>query len=434
MGERIASYCPRINLLKLYGPVIDEQRARGLTPLVVVPGPGLITYGAKNRALAAGRFLDDLRRQLGPEVEVAVVDSPAAFLDTLMSRRVRAVVHVGVRLPRAIVEQVQRPSRQRGVRWCSLGYIHEELLQLIEDGVGALDDWDVLTTLSADALNATVRLLKERNVPDASKASRLVPIGFVELDQVRGFDRTALRRKHGIPVDEPVIYFATAARPRLRARGLAAAYFGAVHPRLRVGGLAHRLWGRRYPDFEYLATYHDIVACVHRFARRHGARLIAKTRAKHQDPPFVRRYVDALVPDGEFYPFVTLELIHLADLYVGLPTASALEAAFVGRRMVHVMPHPLEVYESAAFLPLRREFYDKPGGLWRTPGLAERFLTYRREGWEGLRAWADEGDFVTTVDPEARRTVVRRVIGFDDTKASARFLDLVETSLGEEGR
>lgn len=431
-AEHIAYYCPRVNLLKLYGPVIAEQLRRGgPRPLVVVPGRGLMTYGAKNRALAAGLFLDQLRAQLGEEVRVEVVDSAAGLLDLLRGAKVRAVVHAGMRLPDAVRQGVLRPSRRRGIRWCALGYIQEELLQLLEDGLDGLDDWDVLTTLSEAGLNATVGLLRERRAPDVSRADRLIPIGFVELDQVEGFDRLALRRKHGIPADQPVIYFSTAARVRLRAGGLSAIFLGDVHARLRVGSLARPLWGRHHPELEWLATYHDVLREVRRFARRHDAYLIAKTRAKHRDPRFVPRLVDRLFPDSTYYPFVTLELLYLADAYVGLPSASALEAAFIGRRMTHILPYPLELYENLAFLPMRREFYANPGGVWNAPGLADHFRSYRRQEWEAFRDWAATGDLVTEVDPAVRQAVVRRIIGFDDYKASARFLDLVETALGE---
>lgn len=434
-GEHIAYYCPRMNLLKLYGPVIAEQLRRGgPQPLLVVPGRGLMTYGAKNRALAAGRFLGDLRAQMGSQVGIEVVESATALFDLLRARRARAVVHVGMRLPDVIRQGVLRPSRERGVRWCALGYVQEELLQLLEDGLDGLDDWDVLTTLSEAGLNAAVELLKQRGMPDAARAFRLVPIGFVELDQLEGLDRAALRRKHGIPAQQPVIYVATAARVRVRARGLSGVFFGDVHPGLRVGSLARRLWGRRHPELEYLATYRDILREVRRFARRHGAYLIAKTRAKHRDPRFVPRLVDRLFSDSTYYPFLTLELIHLADYYVGLPSASAIETAFIGRRMTHILPYPLELYESPAFISMRRQFYGSPGGLWDAPGMADHFRSYLRQEWDAFRAWAETADLVTEVDPAVRQAVVRKVIGFDDFKASARFLDLVETALGEERR
>lgn len=433
--DRIAYYCPRINLLKLYGPVIAEQLRRGGTqPLLVVTGQGLMTYRAKNRALAGGLFLDDIRAQLGRKVEIRMVDSAEEFLALLGRERVRAVVNEGLQLPKVIRQGVLRPSRKRGVRWCAVGYVQEELGELLRSGLDSLDDWDVATTFSEAGLNATVRLLKERGVSDVSRAYRLVPIGFVELDQMEGFDRVTLRRKHGIPVDQPVVYFTTAARPLLRARGLSAIYLGDIHRSVRVGSLARHFWGRRYPQMDYFATYHEIIRQVHCFARRHGALFIAKTRAKHRDPKFLSRYVDILFPDSTYYPFATLELIYLADCYLGVPSGSAIEAAFVGRPMTHILPYPLEAYEHPDFLPLHREFFAEAGGLWNAPGLAESFRSYRREEWNAFCEWAGAADLVTNVDPEVRRAVVQKVIGFDDFKASARFLDLVEASLGEDRR
>jgi hypothetical protein len=428
MTGRIAYYCPRVNLLKLYGPVLAEQARRGgAPPLLVVPVEPVITFAGKNRVLATGLRLDQVRAELGPDVEIALVPSAQRFLEILEARRVAAVVSVGLRLPAAIRDGVLVPSRRRGTRWCSLGYLYEELLHVIADGARRLDDWDVATTFSAAVIEATVRLFARHGLPDAERLRAFHPIGFVECDQAVGLDRDGVREAYGLPRDRPVIAFMTSppfdyfTAPLMRALYRQPWYRGR-----RAARAAARVLARRWPEVTHFAGYRDTVAALRRFADRHGAVLVGKTRDKHHDPPYVRRAVDDLLTDGAYYPFRTLELLRASDLYVGVSSSTAFEAAFLGTRMRTLVPFPPGVYEQPTFFDLRQEFFYESPGLWNAPGFSEVTRTYVAEDWEAFTAWAERGALDTTVDPGVRSAVVERTIGFDDAKASARFLDLVE--------
>ena len=443
---RIGYVCPRVNHLKLFGPVIAEQRRRGLhgPPLVFVPGPPLVDLGAKAAALAAWPRRDEVAAQLGGDVEVVPVTTPAGFLDGIQRAGVVAMVAVGLRMNPAIAAGVMVPSRRAGTLWCALGHVQEELLDLLlPPGPAVLEPWDLATTLSQAGLDFVTGLLRRNGVEDLAPLRKLAAVGFVELDQVRGFDRVELRRRYGLPADRPVVYFSTAPRfdrpvisrsrpPRLHWEHapfalMEAAFFGRVPRALARAALAR--WRSRWPELDHLTTYRDVLAAVRRFARRHDAVIVAKTRAKHRDPAFVAREVDHLLPDGAFFPFRTLELMALADVYVGLPSSSAIEAAFLGLPMVHVLPFPSDAYETTGFLPVREEFYLKPGGAWNTPGLATPFHTYRTREWRAFVEWSAAAPLPGPVDADARRTVVQRLLGEDDCNASGRFLDLVEASL-----
>ncbi|MFQ5932090.1 MAG: hypothetical protein ACE5MM_06765 [Nitrospiraceae bacterium] len=445
-SAHIAYYCPRVNLLKLYGPIIAEQKRRGsgLGALVVVPLAPLITYAGKNRNLAAALRLQQVQAELGPDVEIACVASPGDFLDLLRKWGVLAAVSVGLRLPSQIRDGVVASSRARSVRWCSLGYLQEELLHVMADGVGVLDDWDVVTTFSQAGVDRLMGILAEKGVLGVDRVRAFHPIGFVELDQAAGFDRRILREKYGLPQDRPVICFATA--PRFAATTLSNEpdtfkssramrwlfrrdwYRGALTARVAGG-----LWGRRWPGMDYLAGYVDILGCLRRFADRHGAIIIGKTRDKHDDPSYVGRLLDQLLSDGAYYPFRTLELLYLADLYVGISSSTAFEAAFVGRRMRTIVPYPAEVHENSLFFELKRDFYYESPGLWNAPTFSDLNRTYMLGEWNAFRDWAESGALETHVDSAARNAVVKRAVGFDDYKASARFLDLVEGAIGRVG-
>ena len=437
--ESVAYYCPRVNWLKLHGPVIAEQarRAGGLAPVVIVPVAPLADYAGKNRTIAAGLFLEQLRAELPAGVEVVCVDSAARFLDALGERRARAVVSVGLSLPREIRDGVLAPSRARGVRWCSLGYIYEELLQVALDGVGVLDDWDVPTTFTQTAVDRLGELLREHGVEGGERGAAFRPIGFVECDQVAGFDKAALRAKYGLPQDRPIICFATsppfpslrAASPAMRWLFRQSWYRGAA-----VTGAAATLWRGRWPHVDYVAGYRDILGGLRRFADRHGAVLVGKTRGKHEDPGYVGRAMDLFLGDGAFHPFRTLELLHAADVYVGMYSSTAFEAAFVGRPALTIVPFPPELVEHPFFFQLKRDFFFGAPGIWNAPGFSEQAHTWNRRGWAAFDEWARHAPLATRVDAATRSAVVERTIGFDDFKASARFLDLVEAAIGRQGR
>ncbi len=432
-AESLAYFCPRVNLLKLYGPVIAEQRRRGLLrPLIVVPISPLITYAAKNRGLAAGPRIGQLREELGSDVEIVPVESTTRFLEVLDQRNVQAVVSVGLRLPADVGTAVRAPSRARGVRWCALGYILEELLHVLDDGPEILNGWDVATTFSSAVVDATARLLRESG-RDADRLEALRPIGFVECDQAPALDRAALRARYGLPADRRIVCFGTAPRFESLRRHAGMPWLFAQRW-YRGSRLATRWWRRRWPDLERLTGYRDIVDGLRRFADRHDALLIGKTRAKHGDPSYVAGAVDILYSDGTYYPFRTLELLTLADYYVGVSSSMAFEAAFVGRRMLTLVPFPPESFEDSRFFELKREFFYTSPGLWNAAGFSDVCHTYRADGWADFCEWAERGDFHGDIDTANRKAVVERVIGFDDDKASARFLDAIEIALGQTGR
>lgn len=435
-GTTIAFFCPRINLLKLYAPVLAElaKRAAGFRAVLVVPTAPLMRYDGKNRRLAAALRLDQLRAEAGPDVDVAPVDSVARFLDVVTERRVRAVVVVGLSLPVDVREGVLVPSRARGVRWCSLGYLYEELLHVLAGGVGILDDWDVATTFSETVLERLAALVVEHRLGPAERVRAFHPIGFVECDQAAGFDRRALRDRYELPQDRPVIVLATAP-PFETYRGpvgMRWLFYRSWYSGQAAARAAGRWWGRGRAPMDYYAGYRDVMTALRRLADRHGAILVGKTRDKHDDPRFVRRMTDRLLSDGAYAPFRTLELLALADFYVGVSSSTAFEAAFLGRPGRTLVPFPPELYEHPLFFELKRDFFYGAPGIWNAPGFAEVTRTYVREDWTRFVDWTERGSLPPQVDPGVRTSVVERTMGFADFKASARFLDLVETALGRE--
>jgi hypothetical protein len=230
-------------------------------------------------------------------------------------------------------------------------------------------------------------------------------------------DRRGLRRRHGLPLDGPVVLFMSlkmdvGGGERRLVWGGSPAPWRAV--RAMVAGRAALVGEIRAGN-----PYRTFVASVRDFCRRHGAALVVKSREKNRDPGFVRRMADILVDrDDEVFPYTSLQLMATADLCVHFQSGAVLEAAQCGVPSLSVkVPPPY-----APDLPAYEETWEaRPGSLqnWKglvwSSGLAEA---------SSLLSSAKLGDFA--VDPEARRRYVERYLGFDDTRSSERVLNAIE--------
>ena len=265
---KIAFVIPRANHLKIIGPVWDEAKRRGHeVEAVVMPadvkGAGAIVHV---KAELCGPIIGPLGLREGHfdwAVAVGMITAPD-------------------------LRQRTRPQ----LRWASLDHCGDNLTYLLEGN--STVNWDLVTTLSEEA--------KQFAVAETGGyfGGDLVPIGYPELDQLSTIvgDRTACRTKWNLPGGQMVVLFGTAARP------------------IRLGKI-RRWW------FQQL-RYWQVVRALRAWCDERGALLVAKTRLKHRDPAWLTRYCDRIIGDVSFYPFTTLELLRVADLYVGFASAMAM--------------------------------------------------------------------------------------------------------------
>jgi len=172
------------------------------------------------------------------------------------------------------------------------------------------------------------------------------------------------------------------------------------------------------PHIPSTNDYRDLVEAVRRFCDRAGAALVVKSREKNGDPAYLRRLADAFVLDEEVYPYTSMELMAIADLCLHFQSAGVLEAAFAGvpSLSVRVSQDHLRAYATYD------EFYGaRPGTLQNYDGVvwsADAPGAIAQLGRSAL------GDF--RVDAGQRRAYIDTFVGFDDTRSSARALDIIE--------
>lgn len=392
---RLGLWCPRPDHLRVLGPVLDAATRRGISGRILIPLDDLA--GMKD---VACRNWESIQRQVGWGV---------SFVEAKYAREIGRtfdwIAAIGLGAP-------LRFRRATGTKWAALPYRQEELLALLTRGPAALDWWALATTASAAGLAVAQDLAP--NLGTRIVLEKMVAVGDPILDPVPMLDRAACRVKWGLPAGRPVVFFATAARPahlswRYRR------FFD--HGGLRFG--ASSLCG-----VAEVPSHRAILKAVRHWADRHGALLVAKTRAKHHDPAWLP--VDRLIGDECFHPFATLELLAAADAYVGFASALAVEATACGLVQRHLLAWPTEMVEVPEYLPLRRRFYERARGLWNGP-LASQHRLFERDSLAGFRLWAEAGTFPARFAPAGAtaRTTVSEIAG-PLGGAADRFLDLLD--------
>lgn len=392
---RLGLWCPRADHLRVLGPIIDAAKRRGWDGLLLLPR----LSGIKD---AAHEQRESVERQAG-----WAATTPGASPSDLngIGKSFDWITAVGLHCHGSLRSCI-------GGRWASLPYRQEELLALLTRGPAALDGWALATTASAAGLAVAQDLAP--NLGTRIALEKMVPVGDPILDPVPALDRAACRMKWGLPAGKPVVFFAPAARP--------AHLPGRYRWFFDHGGL-HR-WAGPFCGVAEVPSYRATVEAVRRWADRHGALLVAKTRTKHRDPAWLP--VDRLIGDECFHPFATLELLAAADAYVGFASALAVEATACGLVQRHLLAWPTEMVEVPEYLPLRHRFYERTRGLWNGP-LASQHRLFEPDGLAGFRLWAEAGTFPARFAPAgaAARTVVSEIAG-PLGGAADRFLDLLD--------
>lgn len=364
---KLAFVIPRSNHLKIIGPIVTEAQRRGHSVIVVVTPADPKGAGV----------LPHLTAEL-PGVSVysqAVLHKP--FVDW--------AVAVGLRTAPDL-RQCTRPR----LKWAALEHAGDNLLYLREGD--SLAGWDFVSFLSVEAMAFADR-----------RTEGHLAQGYPELDQLslQTMTREACRAKWNLPAGQFVVVVGTAARPAGMSR-------------------TRRWW---FAQYRYWAVMREL----RRWADMSRAMIIAKTRAKHDDPAWLTRYCDRIVGDVSFYPFTTLELLMAADLYVGFASTMAIEACAVGVPSVHLYGWPPEAAEWPSGKPFKDEFFIKEGGLWNCPG--SRTVACYGEDWrcrlhETIDTVLSERGFKGA---DAMRVACERWAGSLDGQASSRFLDALES-------
>jgi len=384
MTRRILFYVPRNNNLRVVAPVIAHlvrQYARNVSIRVAFP-----VWPISKAELQPAS--EDFTRLFGDTVTCCPLIRPNE-LETVVRKGTDVIVTFMpemAELKTEMVDRLRARSRSWGVTWVALPFVfNQDHFPLLNPDF-VLRTWDIICTVGP----ASIRYVEEatRSWADAKRKallSRLAVTGYPALDGIeRLTTAAAIRQRYQLPSDGPIICVSPAPSfyPRVNssrcARGLQARFRGTADRSVR--GLVSRLTSYRYP---FILGYRDYLSAIRRLAEANEAVVVAKTRVKHDDPPYVKDSVDRIVGDESFFPTSALELLSVSDLYVGFQSAMAVEAMALGVYSLTALIFPLEL-ENPAFTSYAALFR-RPGGVWNVPGVSESINGIGPTARAGLR-------------------------------------------------
>ena len=319
---------------------------------------------------------------------------------------------------RAMGNEAEAPAlRDAGIRLYSVDYVFD-MVSSDPEGYRVVD---VTCYMSEHQRQVHWQIQAERFAALASEAerrARSAVVGSTMLDQLARVDRAAVRRKYGLR-DGPVVLFMSlkmAVPEPFRRLAWAGGWRGFRAAKALATG-----HGALVPAILRGNGYLDLARALRSFARRAGASLVVKSRAKNADPAFLRRRADLFVErDEDMFPYSSIELMAVADLCVHFQSGAVLEAVHAGvpSLSIRVPQTHLEGYAS-----FQEVFGARPGSLQNFAG-----IVWSADADEATRLLSQGSLADFRIDPAARRRYVEKFLGFDDNRSSERVLDLVEAA------
>lgn len=256
--------------------------------------------------------------------------------------------------------------------------------------------------------------------------SRSRYVGFPESEAVRLIDRKALRRRWGVPSDQPVVVLLPFPQGTGRSTFWPRKVFGEPSRTRRVINVV------KYGQFNHFrAAWGDandvnIVSAVRNFCDRNGAFLLVKSRKKTPIPHYLRAVSDKCIYDESYYPPTIIEALSIANLCIGYYSLGILEATALG------VPNLSIVYSA-------EEYLGDDASEWDSVYFNQFF--HRRTGnvfeFDGVSSTASAAEAIALfqsrtlndfkVDPTAHNAYLSKFLGEDNDRAPIRTVNAVES-------
>jgi len=258
-------------------------------------------------------------------------------------------------------------------------------------------------------------------------ATKTLSVGFPEVDQCRFIDRTEVRRRWGIPQDQPVV----ALLPFPGAAGPRSFWPRQVYlePSL-LSQVKDILFQRRFEYWRHvLHGWNDssVVRAVRTFCDRNEAYLLVKSRLKTPIPKHTTALADKCLYDELHYPATILEALSIASLCIHFYSTAVTESAYVSvpSLCIYYPIEDLDEYDeqTLAYLKLWRNTQDN--GLFQFRGVSSTMSIP-----EVIKTLPHKSLADFEMDPQARSAYVEKFLGYDDGQSSKRVLDAIQSLVG----
>ncbi|MDP6455325.1 MAG: hypothetical protein QF898_18725 [SAR202 cluster bacterium] len=276
---------------------------------------------------------------------------------------------------------------------------------------------------------------EEGQVDDRTEFERVFarkarPVGFPALDVAARIDPLEVRRRWGIPNDQPVVVLL----PFPQGFGK-----GAFWPSMictEPSRLQRAINVFAYRRFDYWShIWHDcndvsVVKALRAFCDRNGAYLLVKSRKKTPIPDYTRAVADKCLYDEQYYPATILEALSIANVCFNFYSGAVMEAIALGVPNVCIT-FSADDYNGRNRLLLSRHkrfFTSQEGGLFRFTGvstaitIAEAIETLPRRSLESF-----------AMDPAARQRYIDKYLSLADSRSAERLVDEIEHAVASPG-
>lgn len=439
---KIAYLCPRENYLKVYIPVIVEQLKNGfmLEPVLVVPASANTFWGDKNDTAAT---IDKLGGyDVLNQITIIEMNDEKHLLELLYEYNIKVVVELSAYTNKEIYSYVMPESKKRGIKWCVLGSNGDELRVVDIDGGKLIENWDLITVVNDLWRKWVVRYLEGVNPQKVKYAKEAVAIGNPEFDQIPQlkFEREKILKKYGIPANRKIIFLAPPADYSIPLI-YKMLFFNKFMTKIVNLPILKQLFkkyirGRTDPlikDWDRIISYVDVFKKIKKFSDRNNALIICKRRNKDKNlKRCERKYVDMIFEEGEFYPFRTLELLSVADIYIGFESLCCLEAIGMGKPAINLISS-LRLYFSDT--GLNGVYWNKlwldNNAMFKIKNVSEVYNMFKDEDWDQFckKMEGSLGEQVEKYDNGRREEFLKTFLGSSEFNSARRFLNAAEKIL-----
>ena len=179
-----------------------------------------------------------------------------------------------------------------------------------------------------------------------------------------------------------------------------------------LGAAYYRQFHRVFAMLNQKPRQKDIIANLKNWCRSQNATLVIKSRAKHDEPQYVRAAADHFITDSTtWYPYPALELISISDLVIIFNSTSVLEAAACGTYAVSLDISQDDAPDSKGTTFFQSGIFDNPAvSLWPNYHDFPAFLKQH-----------NLSDF--SVDPAGQQDYLKTFLGPTDGHAADRIIN-----------
>jgi hypothetical protein len=281
---------------------------------------------------------------------------------------------------------------------------------------------------------------KKINSIEVSKLKQKIHVvGLPELDQINSYNKESIRDKYGLDQNKKIVFFDSLPMVKHVPNFFYKYYFSVNGSFISIVkhiidalffDIRQKKWSIwKFPYYSFnllfsrkLPRYKRLFFDLRRYCDENDLLLVSKSRAKHNDPKWVKDNCDLFLIDEKYYPFTLLELMYISSFYIGFNSSSVLEGTFCNL--------PSELFQA---FPTDYQYGNYGGDVFnylencmKNP---EEWLNY--DGVTKVNYYKDniKESFLGLVDQSITKDdyscYVEKFLGFEDGESSKRLFDVI---------